>query len=505
MQVSIGRLATILVALLIVVTMVTTAVGLYVLHGHYRSLEERHTAEANDTVRNAALAIRNQVRFHQGMLRLVTLNPEVFNLLEFGVADEIVNWSQTLGRLLPGTLGTALASAEGTVIGDPLSQRIGAACQADLRHFSAGRRIEYPPLHTDVAGLEHFDLLAHIDAPDGTRSGTLFVSFRLDILSDLLASLVAPGDRLLLLDSGGSTRLAVGETPPSEALGDYRSAVPETSWEVVLHRPLPQRTAFITELLIADAIILAAAAIVVTTLVRIAHGRFAADMRRVHEALRDVLAGRYRPSGQPTAIREFGILLKDTEDLALKIQQQSEDLRQQSLSDPLTGVFNRRYFDLMLNHLHAQSRRQPPAFLVVIDLDGFKQVNDLLGHPAGDRVLRDCAAFLQGQVRASDIVTRLGGDEFALILNRMDPGSMGDWLEHLCGAYDRRDQPDGAPRCHLSVGAAPVDSAFYGSPHAVFEAADSAMYRAKQAADAGRSRYLLAANLEALTAAQAGH
>ncbi len=225
-------------------------------------------------------------------------------------------------------------------------------------------------------------------------------------------------------------------------------------------------------------------------------------MRRVHEALSDVLAGRYRPSGQATAIREFGILLKDSEELALKIQQQSEELRQQSLSDPLTGVFNRRYFDLMLNHLHAQSRRQPPAFLVILDLDGFKQVNDLLGHPAGDRVLRDCAGFLQGQVRASDIVTRLGGDEFALILNRMDPDSLDDWLTELCAAYDRSDQPDGAPRCHLSLGAAPVDSGLYGSAQAVFEAADSAMYRAKQGGNTGRSRHALALGPGDLTAAQ---
>jgi diguanylate cyclase (GGDEF)-like protein len=272
-----------------------------------------------------------------------------------------------------------------------------------------------------------------------------------------------------------------------------------------LLRPLPPRTAFITDLLIANGAILAAAAIVVTTLVRIAHGRFAADMHRVHEALRDVLAGRYRPSGQATAIREFDILLKDTEDLALKIQKQSEELRQQSLSDPLTGVFNRRYFDLMLNHLHGQSRRQPPAFLVILDLDGFKQVNDLLGHPAGDRVLRDCAGFLQNQVRASDIVTRIGGDEFALILNRMDPDSVSDWLTQLGSAFDRSYQPDGAPRCHLSIGATPVDSSLYDSPQAVFAAADSAMYRAKQGGFAGRSRHVLALAPSDLTAALGGH
>jgi len=127
-QLSIGKLATALIALLIAVTVVTTAAGMFVLQKHYRSLEERHHAEAHDTARNTAMAIHNQVRFYQGILQLMSTHSDVVNLLEFGNEPDIVQWSQTVTRLLPGSLGIALASTEGIVFGDARSQRVGPRC-----------------------------------------------------------------------------------------------------------------------------------------------------------------------------------------------------------------------------------------------------------------------------------------------------------------------------------------------------------------------------------------
>ena len=167
MQLSIGKLATILIALMVAVTVVTTGTGLYFLQHDYRSLEEHHEAEAGDAVRDAAIAVRNQVRFYQGMLRLISTNPEVVNLLEFADTGNISRWSQALGQLVPHTLGVALAAPDGTVYGDPLALRIGAACAVDMQRFAASEPVDYPLLHTDVAGLEHFDLVSNISTPSG--------------------------------------------------------------------------------------------------------------------------------------------------------------------------------------------------------------------------------------------------------------------------------------------------------------------------------------------------
>ena len=94
-----------------------------------------------------------------------------------------------------------------------------------------------------------------------------------------------------------------------------------------------------------------------------------------------------------------------------------ENLREQSMRDELTGLHNRRSFvetlarevDLAQRHSHALS-------LVTFDIDGFKSVNDNLGHSAGDRVLRDFARALSASVRSTDLVARIGGDEFVILM-----------------------------------------------------------------------------------------
>jgi diguanylate cyclase (GGDEF)-like protein len=93
------------------------------------------------------------------------------------------------------------------------------------------------------------------------------------------------------------------------------------------------------------------------------------------------------------------------------------DLRDQALHDPLTGLPNRALLDDRLESAIAVAQRQEaPLSLLLLDLDGFKAVNDTLGHHAGDLVLTEIAARLSGTLRESDTAARLGGDEFVLLL-----------------------------------------------------------------------------------------
>jgi diguanylate cyclase (GGDEF)-like protein len=495
MQLSIGKLAALSISLLIAVAIITTGTGLYVLQTNYRTLENRHEAEARDAVRNAATALHNEIRFYQGILQLMAANPEVSDLIEFGNTSEITRWSQAVGRMLPGTLGTALVSPDGITFNDPLSLRVGPACQADMQDVSQGIVVDYPMLHTDVAGLEHFDLLSTVTAPTGENAGALFVSFRRSVLEGPLRGMMREGDHFLLLDKSGREKMSVGMADDTGNVGVHRAPIADTSWELVLNRPMPAPAASLMGLVIADTLILVAVGLLVFILVHMMLGRFRSDMARVHRALEDVLEGRYQTSSAPTAIKEVGILLPDIEKLALRIQQQSDKLHHQSLSDPLTGVFNRRYFDLMLAHLHEQSQRQSPATLAVIDLNDFKILNDEFGHPEGDRVLRQMAAYLQSRVRATDIVVRLGGDEFALLLTNMGGDVLEDWLAALVHDHDHRmleNGHSGTAFCQFSIGVAQIDAKAYPSPADVFNAADGAMYAIKQRRQIRHSRFAIA-------------
>jgi diguanylate cyclase (GGDEF)-like protein len=91
-------------------------------------------------------------------------------------------------------------------------------------------------------------------------------------------------------------------------------------------------------------------------------------------------------------------------------------LEKLATEDALTGLMNRRAFDQRLTALLPQQRRDDRLALLMIDLDGFKKVNDTIGHHAGDEVLRQFAAILRSSLRREDIACRWGGDEFAVIL-----------------------------------------------------------------------------------------
>jgi diguanylate cyclase (GGDEF)-like protein len=93
------------------------------------------------------------------------------------------------------------------------------------------------------------------------------------------------------------------------------------------------------------------------------------------------------------------------------------ELVEQAVRDPLTGLYNRRFFDeALVRNIETARRYGRELSLVLFDLDDFKAVNDTCGHPAGDEVLKAFAGELRETARKADIVCRIGGDEFAIIL-----------------------------------------------------------------------------------------
>jgi diguanylate cyclase (GGDEF)-like protein/putative nucleotidyltransferase with HDIG domain len=129
-----------------------------------------------------------------------------------------------------------------------------------------------------------------------------------------------------------------------------------------------------------------------------------------------------------------------------------ETMRQLAEHDPLTGLRNRRNFELGIEQRIARGAGRPQS-LLVCDLDHFKRVNDSLGHEAGDEVLRRFARVLETYRRSSDMPTRLGGEEFALVLADCDPEdalSVAERLRHACAAEFERFPA----RVSVSVGVA---------------------------------------------------
>lgn len=181
-----------------------------------------------------------------------------------------------------------------------------------------------------------------------------------------------------------------------------------------------------------------------------------------------------------------GVVLSLRDLTQLKAAQ--SELHRLAFYDPLTGLANRQLFRDRLNHVVHRARRSgESAALMFLDLDGFKRINDTLGHDAGDELLCQVAHWLEGCVREEDSVARLGGDEFVVLLSRISgPDAAGKVAEtilrRLCQRI-RLNEHEVGVTVSIGITMVPHDSEDAGT---LMKYADLAMYRAKEV---GRNTY----------------
>ena len=194
----------------------------------------------------------------------------------------------------------------------------------------------------------------------------------------------------------------------------------------------------------------------------------------------------HQPTGDQSELRKLRL---EVESLRARVSEQAKEIRrvdELAETDQLTGISNRRSFENEIKRRFCEQERDGRSFcLLIIDVDGFKQINDQFGHAEGDRLLKHIATVVRSNVRQSDIVSRIGGDEFSIIM----PGSTLEESEHAAQRLVQRTvkmiQADmGDIPVGLSIGLA--ESANAEEINLLIEAADRAMYRAKKA---GGNRY----------------
>jgi diguanylate cyclase (GGDEF)-like protein len=215
----------------------------------------------------------------------------------------------------------------------------------------------------------------------------------------------------------------------------------------------------------------------------------------VHEALGVPLVGRNGRIGwlgvfsRDPKVRFGDGDVRRLEDLAercapaIENARRFREARQLADLDSLTGLHNRRYFyETLGREVDRAQRYQRELSLVIVDVDGFKEINDRIGHLAGDAVLAEIADRIRQVVRSADIPCRVGGDEFAVIVPEVEVGQ----ARQLVGRIQRAvsAQPIArAGRVRVSAGVADIQP--NDSPTSLFERGDESLYAAKHAGKGG--------------------
>lgn len=140
--------------------------------------------------------------------------------------------------------------------------------------------------------------------------------------------------------------------------------------------------------------------------------------------------------------------------LARSLPAATAKMRERSLTDELTGCYDRRFLDAQLRLMTAAADRWGRAYSVVaVDLDGMKRINAAFGLAAGDAILRDFARTLTGAVRATDVVIRAGGDDFLVLLPDTSLAQAGEVAQRLAAAFARKSAhvPEMAMRASIGV------------------------------------------------------
>lgn len=188
-------------------------------------------------------------------------------------------------------------------------------------------------------------------------------------------------------------------------------------------------------------------------------------------------------TGEDGSVRRFIVIFSDITTL----KRTEEQLYQMAHYDSLTGLANRRYFlEILKGALLAASRSQGIAALMFIDLDGFKLVNDTLGHSAGDHLLKEVAARIRECLRVTDTVARIGGDEFTVILPSLkdvqDAGPVARKVLSRVGEPLQLGNREVLVTPSIGISVYPNDGIH---PDTLIQCADTAMYRAKESGKNG--------------------
>jgi len=487
----------VLIAALLTATMLYNSWMLYTFN-----IEDKDK-DITQLARQDALLISGRLGIYQEFLNHWAKQEHVRNLFIFDDFKKMQSWQDEMLTFVPGAMGIALLNPQGHILQGEEHLLIGPQCKIDIKKVTNPSYLRMQPmpawLHTSsITGEKHIDLYAVVKSQEDETLGFLFLSLKLSVLDETLSQLALVRQNRAyarLLDNRQQLIWELNQSLPSsqqivfsprnEWRTEFKIRVHPTSWELEISRTPITDYSLVTILLISLLVGLSLIVGVAFVTQRLLTKDYLSDFEAVKELLNHLAESRpvqdfsVAPRLQETA-KVFAAIRPNAE----KIQQAHKKLEQLSRTDELTQLANRRAYQEELHRAMRSAREGHSICLTLLDLDGFKRLNDTAGHPVGDEILKLLACTLSEHSRQKDFCARLGGDEFAALLFGINQEFVTQWIERIRNYFIHAQQAKFSqyPQCTISFGFTFIhgDDAQENEERA-FRRADHALYDAKKA------------------------
>ncbi len=402
-----------------------TATNLFLAKTYYQGSEDSGLSQR---LADKAHTLESQLAFFQEIVNHVATQPTTQDILENNDETSAQTWALQMRRFLPQAMGVALLSTSGKILGAPADTQLGPQSLTDLAKLSQGEHIKMPPVHRLTPETSHFDLVAPVLDDADTPLGMVFVNFGLSTLQPLLKGNTNSGQKLVLRDGSGNTITQNDHLGNPDKTQHLEMNLAHSDWQLSLTESADRSLPSFLSLVIFNTSALLLTVGIIAFMVRYALRSLGTDFSQIKSLLNNLAEG--EPLAEEFAtpqLRETAEILPAISHIQRGIDKKQQLLQTQQLNDEVTGLPNRRQFNIEFARAYDFARRGTPVCVVRIHVEGLNKLSD----KQTTQTLKLLSKTLKEHARKVDHIAHLDADQFALLMFSMTNEGATPCLERL--------------------------------------------------------------------------
>ena len=404
-------------SVIIVLFLSITATNLLLSKTYYQGPEDEGLSLR---LADKAQVLESQLAFFQQIVNHVATQPTTQDILDTKDETAAQTWALQMQRFLPQAMGVALLTKSGQIMGSPADSQLGPQSLTDLAKLSQGEAISMPPVHRLTEATSHFDLVAPL--------GMVFVSFGLKTLQPLLQNNTNNAQRLVLRDGRGNIVAQHNRLEDTDKTRQLKTKLTDSDWQLSLTENIQHSLPSFLSLAIFNISALLLTVGIIAFLVRYALRTLGTDFAQIKTLLNGLAEGEtLAEEFAMPQLRETAEILPAISHIQRGIEKKQQLLQHRQLSDELTGLPNRRQFNIEFARAYDFARRGTPVCVVRLHLDNL----DALNEKQAEQVVILLSKTLKEHTRKIDHVARLDRDGFAVLMFGMSAEGTVPCLERM--------------------------------------------------------------------------